>query len=301
MSVETFPIPSVEGSEVAIEAPGPGEGHWAGGPSAVRVDDTFVLAYRLRRPLDSGRGWANVVAHSADGVRFSTIATLPREAFDCDSLERPALVRRPDGGWRIYVSCATPGTLHWRIDAIDADDPADFSPEHRRTVMAGDPVTAYKDPVVRWDERGWHMWVCRHDVAVAEDGDRMCTEYATSPDGLAWTIRGTALAPRPGAWDGRGARITAVLVDRDRSVAYYDGRATAAQNWFEQTGVAMGETFERFEAVDDRPLAVSPFGTGALRYLDVVPLDDGGHRLYFEASRADGAHDLRTEYVPPTR
>ena len=286
---------------MAIAAPGPGVGNWAGGPSALSVDDGFVLAYRVRRPLDSGRGVANVIARSTDGVHFETIAELHREAFDCDSLERPALVRRPDGGWRIYVSCATPGTLHWRIDAIDADDPSAFSPDRRRTVMAGDAVTAYKDPVVRRDEQGWHLWVCRHDVATAADGDRMCTEYATSPDGLTWTIQGSALDPRPGCWDERGARVTAVLIDRERPVAYYDGRARADQNWYEQTGVATGESFARFEAIDDHPLAVSPVGTGALRYLDVVPLEDGGHRLYFEASRADGAHDLRTEYVPPTR
>lgn len=129
----------------------------------------------------------------------------------------------------------------------------------------------------------------------------MYTEYATSTDGLAWRIHGVALAGRPGRWDERGARITSVLLDRVRPLAYYDGRATAAQNWHEQMGIAVGDGPGRFEATGDAPVATSPHAERGLRYVDAVRVADGGYRLYYEAASPDGAHDLWTEYVPPVR
>src|SRR5471032_1440500 len=56
-------FPAVKTS-VVVRAPRPGDGYWAGRPSAVHADGAFYLAYRLRRPVGAGRGYANVVARS---------------------------------------------------------------------------------------------------------------------------------------------------------------------------------------------------------------------------------------------
>src|SRR5487761_235504 len=89
---------------VAIEPPGTGPGYWAGAPCAVAADGEIFLAYRLRRPIGQGRGYAVVVARSADGERFETVLTVGKDELGAESLERPALVRTPAGRWRLYLS-----------------------------------------------------------------------------------------------------------------------------------------------------------------------------------------------------
>ncbi len=112
-------------------------------------DDGIYLAYRLRRPVGAGRGYAVQVARSADGVRFETVLTITRAQFAADSLERPALVRDPAGRWRLYLSCATPGTKHWRVEMLQASHPSRFDARHRVVVLPGDAQTGVKDPVIR--------------------------------------------------------------------------------------------------------------------------------------------------------
>ncbi len=288
-------LPDPDRAAVAVLPPVTGEGHWAGAPSAVAGDGWIHLAYRLRRPVGEGRGYAVVIARSRDGERFETLATITREQMDAESLERPALVRLPQGRWRLYLSCATPGTKHWRVEVLEADDPAGFDPAARRIVLPGDPKIGVKDPVIVRRGEVWHLWASCHPLDDPDEADQMVTDYATSADGLEWTWQGTALSGRPGQWDGRGTRVSAVRFDGERVLAFYDGRASAAENYEERTGVAVGAEPGALTPCGDTPAAASPHRGGGLRYLDLVDLPAGGTRIYYEYTRADGTHELRTE------
>ena len=292
-------LPRLEESSVVITPPGAGPGYWAGAPSAVLTEEGIYLAYRLRRPLGDGRGYAVAIARSADGVRFETVATIRREWMQAESLERPCLVHTPAGRWRLYLSCATPGTKHWRVELLEASDPSRFDVRERLVVLPGDAKTGVKDPVIRHRGGGWHLWTSCHPLADPAEADQMVTEYATSDDGLDWVWHGTALSGRSGLWDARGTRVSAVCYADTTAgamlAAFYDGRATAVENYEERTGIATGTEPAALAALGSTAAAESPYAGRGLRYLDILPLGDGRHRLYYEMTRPDGAHELRTE------
>ena len=160
-------------------------------------------------------------------------------------------------------------------------------------VLPGDAATAWKDVVVHRAGDDWQMWACRHPLDGGDDeADRMTTWYATSDDGLAWRWQRAALVPTPGRWDARGTRITSVSAPTAAG-----WRSTTAGRAPRRTGTSApasrSATAPDAFTADRRP---TPAGQ-TVRYVSVAELPDG-YRLYWEASRVDGAHDLRTAYVP---
>lgn len=278
--IETFPRPGRARSHVAVPPPTRGAQRWAGAPSALPDGDAVLLAYRTRGDTDRV-----VLARSDDGIAFDTLAAVASGDLGVAMVERAALVP-VRAGWRLYVSCAEPGTKAWWIGLLEARRLEDLPTADLRRLDLGGPLDAVKDPIVRRSRGGWHAWVCVHPLDIPGAEDRMSTAYATSDDGVAWRWHGTVLQGRDGCWDARGARVTSVLPD---GRACYDGRATADENWFERTGLAVpsGEG-PSLRAVDGDPIA-------DVRYLEVLPLPQGGDRLYYEARRPDGTHELRTE------
>jgi len=290
-------LPHLESSQAAVPAPGLGGGFWVGAPSAAEHDGYVYLAYRLRHPVDLGRGQGVVIARSRGGVSFETVTKISKDLMNAESLERPTLIRTPEGKWRLYLSCATTGTKHWRVEMLEADNPEDFKESTHKVVLPGDKDWGVKDTVIALRDGTWHLWGTFHPLDTPNEEDRMISKYATSKDGVEWTwADGVALEPRKGTWDSRGARITAVHFAEGFLLAFYDGRASAAENYEERTGIAVGTSPDKFVAIGEKPFAESPGGRG-LRYFDLLQLADGSFRTYYEMATPDDSHELRTEHV----
>jgi hypothetical protein len=261
-----------------------GIGNWIGAASALVHDGHILLTYRERHPVEQGRGNRVFVARSPldDGVRFDVLCAIDKSDMDAQSLERPALDVTPDGAFDLYLSCATFNSKHWRIERLRAARPEDFSPATRTTVFPGSTEFGIKDPVLVRDQE-LRIWATLHPLTEGDDNaDRMISVEARS---------GTVvMEPEPGTWYSRGTRITAVVGEH----AYFDGRASAEQNFEERTGLAK---WSGSRYIPEAGPVSSPFGGGALRYVSAIRLPDGGMRLYYESETEYGSHELRTELL----
>lgn len=313
----TVPLFDPAGGWVVKHPPGNGQGHWAGAPSALYDHSrrSFLLSYRVRKPLAEGRGYETRIAESRDGREFTDIWSAHRNQFDSSSIERSALVLTPQGTYRLYVSYVAGDNNKWQIDLLEAAAPDRFDPARRRVVLHPDDVDSegVKDPFVLLIGGLYYMYVPygpRATVSTGATADELHgtgnvfttgrvahpTGLALSADGVNFQWKGDVLNPGTG-WDRNVARLASVLYVPPVFTVFYDGRTSMGDVYEDRTGLAMGLTPYRFERLShDGPALTSPHGTGALRYLDAVPVD-GQVYFYYEICRPDGAHELRGNVV----
>jgi hypothetical protein len=274
-------LPRWDNSELVLHA-AHGTGNWIGAASALVHGDYIYLAYRDRHPVDKGRGNQAYVARSPieNGVHFDVLVAIDKAEMDAESLERPALDVTLDGDWDLYLSCATFNSKHWRIERLRARGPEDFNARTRQTIFPGSRAFGIKDPVLLRGQ-DLRIWATLHPLTEGdENADQMISVDAFSYKEV--------VLPERGTWYSRGTRLTAVVGE----YAYFDGRASAAENFEERTGLA------RWNGSRYAPIAgpvSSPYGGGALRYVSVIALPGGKQRLYYESATQYGSHELRTE------
>ncbi|MEX1280735.1 MAG: hypothetical protein AB1Z55_08420, partial [Acidimicrobiia bacterium] len=294
---------------VIVEPLARGSGFWVGAHKFAHDPESglFTLFYRLRTPLERGRGGVCRVATSDDGIRFDDVWEATKEDLAASSIEVGHCLRHDAGEWRLYLSYERAGSPgYWRIDVATGPSPAELDTQGRRTVL--DPTNFglgfIKDPVVyRTDDGGYRLYATTNPrTGPTIEGDRWTTApqeetiLAESRDGRYFETIEYVLAPAGDrSWHGQRARLNG-LVDVDGgTLGTYDGSRTAYDNYEEWCGLvttADGRSFERVPL--DEPWVRSPHGS--VRY--VFPLRVGDRVYwYYEFTRADGSHDLRVSVV----
>jgi len=293
---------------LTIAAPaGRGRGEWAGAPGAVAAEGVVHLSYRLRAPPPL-RGHTVVISRSEDGVRFERVWQMSRDAIAALSIERCAIVRTPDR-WCLLVSFVAEADRRWRIEAIEADEIERLDPRSRRPALLPEAigVAGVKDPWVRRVGDAWQLFASFGPLPAGAGSDLHVTGDAlstgrtgsltglgTSRDLVEWEWRGAVLGPTPGCWDDHTARLTTAIRVGDEWVGLYDGSRVEG-NYEERCGVAVSSDLVEWRKVSvDGPAIGTASGAGGVRYAELVEMPDGSVRAYYEFTREDGSHDLRT-------
>ena len=226
-------------------------------------------------------------------------------------MERFVLARAA-AGYTLYVSFVDPADSRWRIDAVDAIDPARFDVATRRPVLtaASTGTEGVKDPVLVRAPDGEHL-LASFAVARAElPPDAHATQdiynvgATTHPTGLAmrsgegesFVWHGEVLGVGTG-WDRYQARIGSVVAVPGGWLGTYDGSASHEENYEERCGLAASRDLCRWERrTQNGPWITGPGPSGSVRYVDLQRID-GAWWCWAEVTRPDGAHELRV--IPP--
>ncbi len=289
---------------IVREPPGSGYGYWAGGHKVSWDPEVgFVLFYRLRTPLERGRGGVCRVAVSEDGAVFEDVWEATKEDLAAASIEVGHAVRHDEDGWRLYLSYERAGQPgNWRIDVLEGPSPDRFDTQGRRTVLepGNFGLDFIKDPfVMRTGHGGYRLYATvdprkgpRLDGQVVSTAPQEETVLAESADGLYFdTIEYVLVPPGARSWHGQRARLNGFIELDGAWVGTFDGSRTVYDNYEERCGLVTTNDGRRFHrVVGDRPWI------DGIRYAYPLRVEDRVHWFY-EFTRPDGSHDLRTSVV----
>jgi hypothetical protein len=308
-----------EAGEVVLAPERAEAGYWVGCAGIRHEPESgrFLLTYRQRRPRgheDAERGWRCALAVSEDGVRFQDMWAVEKGQLGTSSMERFAILPTADG-YRLFLSYVDPADNRWRIDVIDAATPDAFDLEQRRPLLtaASTGTEGVKDPYVYRHGRDLYLFVSYAEAGEFNEDERARLHATADVYNVGITTHPTGLAiSRDGGefewvgkvldvgktWDRYQARLNSVIATGDGFVGLYDGSASADENYEERCGLAVSNDLRTWTSVtQDGPWMTGAGATGSVRYLDVAPVGDQLY-VYYEATRADGAHELRLARLP---
>lgn len=291
-------------------------GYWMGAPSVAYHEESFYLAYRVRRPIGLGRGVSCRIAQSHDGVTFTDIAEIRKEDLETESIERSALHVTPDGIWHLYISYLDPSDGRWRIDTMSAPTIESLDVRQRTPAVQAGPLAleGVKDPFAFGVGPLTYLLVnyvdsvdgpnrMTHDELHGE-GNAFANPRVQSRTGLAWssdatrfTWLGSVLEPGEG-WDRLMTRGSSILRRDGIYWMLFDGRGSVEETYEDRMGIAVSYDMRNFLKVDvGAPRLRSAEGTHSLRYVDAVSCR-GQTYFYYEYARHSGEHELRVSPVP---
>lgn len=294
------------------EPVGPGNGYWAGAPGAFydSLEKTWYLTYRIRRPrgVEPDRGGEARIARSTDLAKWEDIWSVNKSAYQSASIERSAIHRGPDGIWRYFTSYVSPEDGRWCVSLLRGPDVRKLSADSVKPIFTAKPLKleGIKDPWIFSQGNAYYMFLSialptpktsakSHDTLdIYNTGECVsATGLAVSPNLDDWEWKGVIFQPDGKGWDKYCRRINSLLPMNGNFIAFYDGSAGHEENYEEKTGIAISTDLHRWKTLTPNgPCLTSEHASRSLRYVD-IQINDGRAFLFYEAARADGAHDLR--------
>src|SRR5258706_6606594 len=157
--MSTLSSDSLSSGQIIREPAGPQPGYWAGPPGVFYAADerAWYLTYRIRRlrGVEPDRGGEERIARSSDLRSWEDIWSVTKDKFNSASIERCALRKGLDGGWRYFASYVVPSDGRWCVSVTKSGEVRNLDATKAAPVFKAKPLglEGIKDPWI-FDEDG---------------------------------------------------------------------------------------------------------------------------------------------------